>query len=46
MGWIVGGPDIVLQALLDQITDKGTLMMLAGWEDCPYDLPDWSLEKQ
>ena len=46
MGWIVGGQDIMLQALLDQITDKGTLMMLAGWEDCPYDLPDWSLEKQ
>jgi len=46
LGWVVGGPDIVLQALLDTLTSEGTLMMLAGWEDNPYHFPDWSKEKQ
>lgn len=46
IGWVVGGPDIVLQALLDVLTSKGTLIMLAGWEDCAYDLSEWPKEKQ
>jgi aminoglycoside 3-N-acetyltransferase len=46
IGWVVGGPDIVLDALLDLLTDKGTLMKLVGWEDNPYHLPEWPKEKQ
>ena len=46
IGWIVGGPDMVIQALLDLLSPKGTLTMLASWEDSPYDLPGWSEEKQ
>ncbi|MDH5793146.1 MAG: aminoglycoside 3-N-acetyltransferase [Candidatus Bathyarchaeota archaeon] len=38
IGWIVGGPDIVIQALLDVLGHQGTLMMYVGWEDSPYDL--------
>lgn len=33
IGWIVGGPDMVLQALLDVLTPKGTLMMYVSWEE-------------
>lgn len=40
IGWIVGGPDMVIQALLDVLGDKGTLMMYVSWEDSPYDLSD------
>jgi len=46
IGWVVGGPDTVLQAILDVIGSQGTLMMLAGWEDNPYHLPEWPKEKQ
>lgn len=46
IGWIVGGPDMVIQVLLDLVSPKGTLMMLASWEDSPYDLPGWPEEKQ
>lgn len=46
IGWIVGGPDMVIQALLDLLSPKGTLMMLAGWEDSPYELSSWPEEKQ
>lgn len=38
VGWVVGGPDTVLRALLDVLTSQGTLMMLASWEDNFYDL--------
>ncbi len=41
IGWIVGGPDIVAQALLDVIGPEGTLMMYVGWEDSPYELEQW-----
>ncbi len=41
VGWIVGGPDIVLQALLEMLEKQGTLMMYVGWEDSPYDLASW-----
>jgi len=38
IGWVVGGPDMVLQALFDVLTPAGTLMMYVGWEDTPYHL--------
>ena len=36
IGWIVGGPDVVLDALLEVLTPAGTLMMYASREDSPY----------
>ncbi len=39
IGWIVGGPDVVIQALLDVLGQEGTLMMYVAWEeDAPYSL--------
>ena len=35
IGWIVGGPNVVLQSLLDVLGPEGTLMMYVGWEDVP-----------
>lgn len=46
IGWVVGGPEIVLQSLLDLLTPSGTLMMMVSWEDHPYELNSWSAEKQ
>ena len=46
IGWVVGGPDVVLQALLDVLTPAGTLMMLASWEDNPYDLARWPEQRR
>lgn len=46
VGWIVGGPDTILRALLDLLTPRGTLMMLAGWADSPYDLGRWPKAKR
>ncbi len=46
IGWIVGGPDVVLQALLDVLTPTGTLMMYVAWEDRTDDWPEWPPERQ
>ena len=46
IGWVVGGPDVVLDAILEVLTPSGTLMMLASWEDNPYELPHWPKERQ
>ena len=46
VGWVVGGPDVVLQAITDILTPDGTLLMLVGWEDGTYEMADWPEEKQ
>jgi aminoglycoside 3-N-acetyltransferase len=46
IGWIVGGPRIVLEALFDVLSPEGTLMMLASWEGNPYELSDWPEDQQ
>ncbi|MBN1220210.1 MAG: aminoglycoside 3-N-acetyltransferase [Anaerolineae bacterium] len=46
IGWIVGGPDVVIQALLNLLTPAGTLMMYAAWEERPDDWWAWSPGKQ
>lgn len=46
LGWVVGGPDTVLDAIFELLTPTGTLMMLASWEDNPYELADWPTDKQ
>jgi aminoglycoside 3-N-acetyltransferase len=46
IGWVVGGPDVVIQALLDALGTEGTLMMLVSWEDSPYELAEWPKDLQ
>jgi len=41
IGWVVGGPDVVLDALLDLLTPQGTLMMYVAWEDRTDHLREW-----
>jgi aminoglycoside 3-N-acetyltransferase len=43
IGWVVGGPDVVLDALLEVLTPDGTLMMYVAWEGDAYemDTEDW-----
>jgi aminoglycoside 3-N-acetyltransferase len=44
IGWVVGGPDVVLRALLEVLTPQGTLMMGLGWQDDPYEIDSWEDE--
>ena len=46
IGWVVGGPDVVLDAIVDVLTPSGTLLMVASWEDNPYELGKWPEDKQ
>jgi aminoglycoside 3-N-acetyltransferase len=46
IGWVVGGPHVVLSAVFDVLTSDGTLMMYASWEDGPYTMEGWSEERK
>jgi aminoglycoside 3-N-acetyltransferase len=46
VGWVVGGPDIVLHALREVLGPEGTLMMYIGWEDNPYEMTSWPEAKR
>ena len=48
IGWLVGGPDILVMALLDLLGPDGSLMMYVGWEDGPYTMvgDEWTAEKR
>ncbi|MBI2505710.1 MAG: aminoglycoside 3-N-acetyltransferase [Candidatus Latescibacteria bacterium] len=46
VGWVVGGPDVVLAALLEVLGERGTLMMMVGWEEQVYDFPEWPAQRQ
>lgn len=46
IGWVVGGPDVVIAAILDVLGPEGTLMMLVGTEDGTYEMADWPEEKR
>lgn len=35
VGPVVGGPNVIIQAILDTVGTEGTLMMYAGWQDIP-----------
>lgn len=41
LGWVVGGPDTVVAALLDAVGPDGTIMAYAGWDQDPYQLEHW-----
>jgi aminoglycoside 3-N-acetyltransferase len=38
IGWIAGGPDRVLEAILAVLGESGTLLMYVGWDGSPYDV--------
>ena len=46
VGWIVGGPDVILHALREVLTPAGTLIMYVGWADGTQDMDEWPLEEQ
>lgn len=46
IGWVVGGPDTVLKAILETLGPSGTLVMMIGWEDYPYCLSNAPTDKQ
>ena len=46
VGWVVGGPDVVLHALREVLGPDGTLMMYIGWEDGTYEMDSWPESKQ
>ena len=41
LGWVVGGSETVVRALLEALGPQGTLMAYAGWEDDPWHLAEW-----
>jgi aminoglycoside 3-N-acetyltransferase len=41
MGYVVGGSDTVVTALLDAVGADGTVMALAGWDHDSYHLQEW-----
>jgi aminoglycoside 3-N-acetyltransferase len=46
VGWVVGGPDVVLHALREVLGPGGTLSMYVGWADGTYALSSWPKERQ
>lgn len=41
IGWIVGGPDVVLDAVCEVLGPEGTLLKLVGSEDGLYEAAEW-----
>ena len=46
VGWIVGGPDMVLRAILDVLGSTGTLMMYVKCEEPLNEIDEWPEEWQ
>jgi len=46
LGWVVGGPETVVRALLDVVGRSGTLAVVASWDDIPFRLARWPLAWQ
>ena len=46
VGWLVGGPRVILNALFDLLTPRGTLLMLASWAGNPYGMESWPPERR
>jgi aminoglycoside N3'-acetyltransferase len=41
LGFVVGGADAVVLALLEAVGRGGTLLVLTGWDHDPFDLERW-----
>jgi aminoglycoside 3-N-acetyltransferase len=46
VGWVVGGPDMVLESILEVLGPTGTLLMYIGWEDGTYEMDSWPAERR
>ena len=46
IGWIIGGPDVLLETLLERLGETGTLMMYVAWEERPEHFARWSPVRQ
>lgn len=47
IGYVAGGPQTILDALLDVVRTRGTLMVTCGWNDAPpYDFLTWPQDWQ
>jgi aminoglycoside 3-N-acetyltransferase len=46
LGWVVGGAESIVRALLDAVGTEGTVMALAGWADDLYHVDEWPPEWQ
>jgi len=46
VGWIIGGPDTIIRALLDVLGPEGTLMMYVAWEEFPDDWWEWTEDER
>src|SRR5919205_2980129 len=44
LGWVVGGSETVVRALLDALGPEGTLMAYASWAEHVYHAEDWPAE--
>lgn len=44
LGWVLGGSETVVRALLDAVGPDGTVMAYAGWQDHVYRDTDWPAE--
>jgi aminoglycoside 3-N-acetyltransferase len=44
IGWVVGGSETVVRALLDALGPEGTLMAYVSWEEHVYHAADWPQE--
>lgn len=41
LGWVVGGTQTLVEALLAHLGSRGTICAQASWEDIPFGLPSW-----
>jgi aminoglycoside 3-N-acetyltransferase len=46
LGWVIGGTETVVRALLDAVGPGGTVAAVASWSDIPLRLDEWSPEWQ
>jgi aminoglycoside 3-N-acetyltransferase len=44
LGWVVGGTETVVRALLDAVGPSGTIAAVASWDDIPFRLARWPRE--
>ena len=46
LGWVVGGSETVVDALLDAVGPTGTVAAVASWSDIPLRMDEWSAERR